>query len=101
MREVANQLLFVHACACDKLRVRKKLTRPTHTLAGERLNDLYAFDLANLAWIDLSIPAAGEPPPPRSSGGLAEAGGKLYVHGGLGEIGAEAIIASGVRACLS
>jgi hypothetical protein len=80
---------------------RKKRTPPTHALAGERVNDLIAFDLAGLEWIDLSIPAAGDPPPPRSSGGIAEAGGMLYVHGGLGEAGAAAIIAIGVRACLT
>ena len=70
---------------------------------GERLNDLFAFDLDNLAWIDLSIPIAGTPPQSRSEPGFAEAGGKLYVHGGQGETGAAEIVrgVGSLAACLS
>jgi hypothetical protein len=58
------------------------------------LDDLFAFDLAESTWIDLSIPHGGVPPEPRNSHGFAEAGGKLYVHGGLGTKGEYVVLVS-------
>lgn len=55
-------------------------------LAGA-LNDLFAFDVANMSWVKLSAIASGRPPVPRSSHGLAFAGSKLYVFGGQAQQG--------------
>jgi hypothetical protein len=64
-----------------------RVTRKTRTLAlasDMRLDDLFAIDLIDSAWIDLSTPRSGTPPVSRNSHGFAGAGGKLYVHGGIG-----------------
>ena len=51
------------------------------------LQDLLVYDPAAMAWTDLSASASGTPPSSRQSHGFTSAGGKLYVHGGLGDSG--------------
>ena len=51
------------------------------------LNDLHEYDPATRAWTDLSAAISGTPPSPRGLHGFTSAGGKLYVHGGLGDNG--------------
>ena len=62
------------------------------------MDDLFVFNLVESAWIDLSIPHAGVPPEPRDSHGFVEAGGKLYVHGGLGTRG-EHVFTDSIDSC--
>jgi hypothetical protein len=50
-------------------------------------NDLHVYDPASLTWFDLSSVALGTPPSARSGHGFTPAGGKLYVHGGVGNNG--------------
>ena len=44
--------------------------------------DLFEFDPASLAWVDLTPVATGSVPSPRINQGFAEANGTLYVFGG-------------------
>jgi hypothetical protein len=46
------------------------------------LNDLYALNPANMAWINLSSIVGGALPSPRCNFGFASAGDKLFVFGG-------------------
>lgn len=46
------------------------------------LGDLHVYETATRRWTNLSTPAAGVPPPRRSSHGFTAAEGLLYVHGG-------------------
>jgi hypothetical protein len=46
--------------------------------------DLHVYDPAAGAWTDLSAALSGTPPSPRYIHGFTSAGGKLYVHGGVG-----------------
>ena len=50
--------------------------------AADVLGDLHVFDLAALAWTDLTEAAGGARPSPRAGHGFAAANGKLYVFGG-------------------
>ena len=54
--------------------------------ADELLDDLHMYDPAAAAWTDLSAALNGTPPSPRYGHGFAAAGGKLYVHGGAGQL---------------
>jgi hypothetical protein len=67
---------------------RRRAPRPSRPppCAG-RLNDLHVYDPAAGAWTDLSAALRGTPPSPRIYHGFTSAGGKLYMHGGLGNIG--------------
>ena len=51
------------------------------------MNDLRVFEPATLTWTDISVPAAGFVPAPRSSHGFTAVRGRLYVHGGYGKSG--------------
>jgi hypothetical protein len=52
------------------------------TLAG-----LNVLDTSKHRWSDLSGTIHGEQPTPRYSHGFTSAGGKLYLHGGIGNEG--------------
>ena len=49
-------------------------------LAAVNLQDLHAFDLNTLAWMDLGLSEGS--PTPRSFHGFAASGGALFVFGG-------------------
>lgn len=52
------------------------------------LNDINMYAPSKISWTDLSVAVSGIPPSPRDGHGLAVEGGKLYVHGGVGNSGA-------------
>ena len=52
---------------------------------GNPLSDFHSFDPAARVWTDLSGAVQGTPPTASYSHGFASAGGRLYVHGGVGE----------------
>ena len=53
------------------------------------LSDLHIFDLDTLTWTHPSVAASGLAPSARCFHGFTTAGGRLYVHAGLGEYGAK------------
>jgi hypothetical protein len=96
-REYTSYLLEIVLLDCiltdclDKLGCRYCVLLPKLTamaidslcpLNSGSLQDLHAFDLANMKWTALSDPATGTWPSARNGHGFASTGGKLYVHCG-------------------
>ena len=52
------------------------------------LGDLHSFDPITMTWHELSTGVSGLPPAARFEHGFASAAGKLYVHGGITDLGA-------------
>ena len=67
--------------------VTRRTSPPHPSCCAVYLQDLHVYDPAAMAWTDLSAAASGTPPSARGFHGLASAGGKLYVHGGLCDSG--------------
>jgi hypothetical protein len=60
------------------------------------LGDLHVYNTVSMAWTDISA-ASGIVPSPRRYHGFAAAGGKLYVHGGVGPQGEMIILSDGSK----
>ena len=63
------------------------LGTPAPTSRAGDLGDLHVYDPVAMAWTNLSAAASGTPPVPRYWHGFTTVGGRLYVHGGLGDDG--------------
>lgn len=50
-------------------------------------SDLQMYSLEDISWTRLSDVAEGNPPVPRYAFGFASAAGKIYAHGGHGDLG--------------
>ena len=88
-------LVRIYSSFKQQRRAQKHITNNTSTAAPPprptradlALDDLHSYDPVAMAWTDLSAFASETPPSPRAWHGFTAAGGRLYVHGGLGNIG--------------
>ena len=71
---------------CRKGCASKPWLKPPKSRAVD-LGDLHVYDPVAMAWTNLSAAASGTPPVPRYWHGFTTVGGRLYVHGGLGDDG--------------